>query len=331
MEAGTVIRFMSLRASREKGLHRLVGSPRLLSRPMDEISFILNQLGVECKIEPDGISIQSEGWKPPLMPVQVRRDHSSQFASSLLLNAWNLPFPLEFHMSGSQISESYWEMSLTLAAQLGMDIEKKPDRWIVAPNQVIKSDHLDIEADYSSMSVIAAAAALYGTAEFTNVGAQSLQPDFSFIEFFKKMGIPVEESPGLLKVKRADRILPQKLALTHCPDLFPMMAVLSIFSEGTTDLVETPQLIYKESNRLLKTQELLKKAGVRFFKLENGLQIEGQGRSFRPKSFDFDPDRDHRMAMAAGLLKMLEPQIQIQHPEVVNKSFPNFWSILGIS
>ncbi len=327
-DSGTAIRFLSLRASREKGMHQLIGSKRLMSRPMSEITFILTQLGVACQTSEAGIVVRSEGWKKPMAAIQVKRDHSSQFASSLLLNSWNLPFPVEFRMSGSHVSESYFQMSVDFALKLGMNIDKNKDSWTVPPEQKLELDHYDVEPDYSSMFAIAAAAALYGTAEFTNVGTESLQPDFHFFKILKDLGVRIERAAGVVTVKKSP-LRGGKFSLTSQPDLFPVLAVLCAFADGRSALVEAPQLIHKESNRLAKTHELLKKAGVGFTKLEHGLEIEGNS-SFKPHVFEFDSDNDHRMAMAAGLLKKSMPDIKILRPESVAKSFPGFWNILGI-
>ena len=37
---------------------------------------------------------------------------------------------------------------------------------------------------------------------------------------------------------------------------------------------------------------------------------------------------DHRMAMAFATLAMIKDSITIEHPEVVKKSYPNFWNDL---
>lgn len=50
-EGGTVLRFLALRASREKGRHKLTGSARLINRPQEELVKILSQLGVTAKFE----------------------------------------------------------------------------------------------------------------------------------------------------------------------------------------------------------------------------------------------------------------------------------------
>ncbi|MGZ3724045.1 MAG: 3-phosphoshikimate 1-carboxyvinyltransferase, partial [Bdellovibrionales bacterium] len=90
--AATVLRFLAVRASRIPGRHRLVGHPRLLSRPHDELIKILRQVGVNCEITPEALIIESEGWRMHGDTLLVPSERSSQFASAVLLNAWDLPF-----------------------------------------------------------------------------------------------------------------------------------------------------------------------------------------------------------------------------------------------
>src|SRR5580698_1908660 len=50
-EAGTVLRFMALRASRIPGVHTLTGSERLFARPHNELIPILSQLSVDAEFK----------------------------------------------------------------------------------------------------------------------------------------------------------------------------------------------------------------------------------------------------------------------------------------
>ena len=43
----------------------------------------------------------------------------------------------------------------------------------------------------------------------------------------------------------------------------------------------------------------------------------------------FDPAQDHRMAMAAALLNLAGANLKILTPEVVDKSFPEFWDLFS--
>ncbi len=46
------------------------------------------------------------------------------------------------------------------------------------------------------------------------------------------------------------------------------------------------------------------------------------------QSITIDTYNDHRMAMAFAPAVMVFPQIKINNPEVVNKSYPQFWNDL---
>jgi 3-phosphoshikimate 1-carboxyvinyltransferase len=331
-EAGTVFRFMGMRVSRESGAFHLKGSKRLMQRPQEELAFILNQLNVNVDFVPDGVLIRSEGWKRPLFPVKIPRARSSQFASGLLLSAWELPFDLEVEVAGTGISEGYWQMSLIMARQLGMEVTVDQDKILIPARQKLQVKSLDVEPDYSSMFSVVAAALIGGDVEIQNVGHQSLQPDYAFFDQLKKMGVPLSVNrEGHLKVSAAKQLSPLSASFRQCPDLFPVMAALCGFATGTSRLVEAPQLAHKESHRLHKTQELLKLAGIESVIKNEGLEIHGEGPGFKPHEFVFDPDQDHRMAMAAALFKLREAKVRIQSPEVVKKSFPEFWSVVGLA
>lgn len=328
-EAGTVFRFLALRASRDPGTYRLTGSQRLLARPHDEIVYLLEQLSVSSQLDTQGLTIHSQGWKKPLIPLQVHRETSSQFATSLLLNSWNLNFDLEFGMRVG-VSEGYWKMTLEMAQQAGMAIENRQERWRVPAQQKISMPHtLEVEPDLSSAFAIAAAGALAGESIIQSFPAQSLQPDHIFVDLLKQMGIAVVQSPTELKVQKTESIKPIHFDLKSCPDLFPCLAVLCAFADGESVLGGAPHLVHKESNRVKKTLELLNLAGIACSVKGMDVHIHGRGPNIRRNLFQFSPDQDHRMAMASGLLMLKGFEVQLMNAEVVSKSFPEFWKILG--
>lgn len=330
-DAGTVLRFLSLRLAREKGIFRLKGTERLFQRPHEDLFFLLNQLGVQTETLPNELILNSQGWKKPLVPLRIHREKSSQFSTGLVLSCWKLPYALEFELTPAGVKDSYWKMTLDFLQTLGMEIEDLGnDRYRIPANQELTLTKLDIEPDYSSAFAIAATAALCGETRIQGVGNSSLQPDYSFIEILKKMKIPILLQGSELGVLKAVRILPIDAILTESPDLFPVLSVLCAFADGNSSLLGAPRLVFKESNRIKKSAELLELMGVEATPKDDGLHIQGKARELKPREFEFDPDQDHRMAMAAGILKKLGWPIKIKNPKVVNKSFPEFWSILGI-
>ena len=330
-EAGTVLRFMAPRISREKGAHYLKASPRLLSRPQEELALILTQLGTKVDFLEGAILITSEGWKKPLSAIRIPRDRSSQFASGLLLSAWNLPFTLEFDMSGHVVSEGYWQMSLAVAQQLGMELKIDQKKIIVPAQQKVTAGSFAVEPDYSSMFAVVAAALVGGEVRIRNVGESSLQPDFIFLDFLKKMQAPIKKQVGELIASGPVPLKGIDVSLRSCPDLFPVLAVLCSFANGVSKLREAPQLAHKESNRLKKTHELLRLAGVKCELNSEGISIEGKGSEFVPDAFTFDPDQDHRMAMAASLYMLRQQEIHLLDSAVVKKSYPEYWSVIGLA
>ena len=103
--------------------------------------YLLEQLSVSCQVHTDQIVISGQGWKKPLIPLRIHRETSSQFATGLLLSAWNLDFDLEFEMKAG-LSQSYWEMSVLMAQSLGMEIQKKNDFWKIPAKQKINIQNL---------------------------------------------------------------------------------------------------------------------------------------------------------------------------------------------
>lgn len=333
--AGTVLRFLAMRLSRVPGIHILKGTERLLSRPQDDLREILTQLGVKMESHSDRIVISSEsGWKPKDNTVKVNREKSSQFASGILLNAWNLDFPLSIQWDSPRVSEGYWQMTVQVVKEFGMDLVFSEEDVKVQPQSKIKINQYRVESDISSTFAIAAYAALNGEASFLQFPYHSLQPDKVFVDILEKMGVGIEKKANELRVFQkspgSSTLKGINWNLNECPDLFPVLATLCGFAKGSSCLHGAPHLIFKESNRIQKTAELLGHLGVSTKIFADGMEIHPPERLVMPKSeFEYDTDHDHRLAFAASLLASQKYPIKILHPEVVNKSFPEFWEILA--
>ena len=61
--------------------------------------------------------------------------------------------------------------------------------------------------------------------------------------------------------------------------------------------------------------------------MEIGLDIEPLTNPTR-EPVALDPEDDHRMAMAFGVLSLRVPGITVDNPDCVSKSFPTFWEML---
>ncbi|MEK2689085.1 3-phosphoshikimate 1-carboxyvinyltransferase [Bdellovibrio sp. GT3] len=330
-EGGTTFRFMALRASRVRGVHVLKGTPRLMSRPQHGLIDLLQQLGIQAQIKKNEMHIVSEGWKKfKNRVIKVDTTESSQYASALILNSWLLDFDLEFQLVGNKVSESYFLLTLEMLKKMGLRIKQTPTGYLVPMGQRLEKLSFDVEADMSSMFTMAAAGVLAGESVIENYPEQTQQPDKVFVDIFKKMGAQVDLDGRTLTVRKPQHLKAVEWNLFQCPDLFPVLAVVCSCAEGTSKLHGAPQLVAKESNRIAKVADLLTLLGIQHEVLEDGMIIHGNPQQSLKKGVVFNPDEDHRMVMAAVLMKLKGHQIQIQHPEAINKSFPEFWDMIGI-
>jgi 3-phosphoshikimate 1-carboxyvinyltransferase len=344
--AGTTLRFMAMRVSRRAGSHHLRGSLRLFERPHNEIVSILHQLGCEAELRLQRLTIRGRGWQVPESGLVIDRTQSSQFASALLLNSWGLPKPLKISFGGGEedaVSNGYFSMTLAVVKQAGMCfLSESPNEIVVAPECRVKAQFAEAEPDLSSAFAVAALAAVSGKAEILDFPKSSLQPDVAFVEILEQMGCQIQRTESSLFVEMPESHLRAiSCDLNNSPDLFPVLAVLCALAKGTSRLHGAPHLEHKESARITKSAELVRLMGRKVRPIDGGLEIDGVERSerdlrtssgaapARPGIQSFNPDHDHRLAMAAAVARAAGAAIDILHPEVVNKSFPTFWEIEG--
>lgn len=329
--AGTVLRFMALRASREPGKHRIEGERRLFERPQEDLVKILRQLSVRAELGPNFIEIEGEGWKLQGDTLLIPTDKSSQFATAVLLNAWDLPFDLYVATGAHKVSQGYWHLTTKLMQQLGMKIDFWDGDFRVPARQKLVKTEVHCESDVSSAFAVAAVAAVNGQAMILDFPFESLQPDVSFINILPSMGVKVTRADSKLKIEKAARLNGVRVSLNNTPDLFPVLAALCALSEGESDLYGAPHLIHKESNRLQKMADILKLVGRTVEVKDDGLRIKGPVTKPGAETLTIDCEGDHRLAFAAAVLKGAGWPIKIIGADSVNKSFPQFWSVLGWS
>ncbi len=338
-DAATALRFLVLRASREAGRYKFVGSERLMSRPHGELHSILLQLGVKSQFDAKNggsLVVDSQGWKIPLAPVIVSGSHSSQFATALLLSAWKLPQILTVQLDWSEgVSRSYLDMTFKTLERAGLQMKRVGEDLLrVGPHQRVRAGTFEVEPDMSSTFAVCAAAMLSGgKCEIVDFPVNSVQPDYLFVEILKAMGgkLSIQRNRALRKtllVEAPKKLNPVEVDLKNTPDLFPILSVLCALAPGYSKLFGAPHLRFKESDRQQKMHELLTAMGRKADYIPGGLGIKGFT-DISGNLIKFDPDHDHRLAMAAGIAVRAGFDIKILHPEVVNKSFPDFWKILG--
>jgi 3-phosphoshikimate 1-carboxyvinyltransferase len=98
-----------------------------------------------------------------------------------------------------------------------------------------------------------------------------------------------------------------------------------MFANGKSRLRRVGNLRLKESDRLAALVSELQRVGGEATIDGDDLIVIG-GKELRPALID--PHGDHRMAMAMALVGLRQPGIEVDHPEVVEKTWPAYFSVL---
>jgi 3-phosphoshikimate 1-carboxyvinyltransferase len=327
------LRFLAIRLSREQGSFEISGSERLFARPQDELVDLLSLLG--CKdivLGKSSLKFRSIGQWP--RQVQVSAVKSSQMLSALLLSSWALKEDFEIHVSsfkGDELpSSSYLKMTVDFLRLLGMNLNFNQDKsfYLISKEQKIKIEKYVVEPDMSSIAILAFMGAVELGVCFSPFPETSLQGDEVVFEILKKSGVSVELLGEVLL--KALTVHPCKnysglnWNLRPTPDLFPALACFLSKAQSASVLSGLENLNFKESKRLDLVAKLLNSVGVKTEKTQGTFKIFPV-KELSTKKIVFNPEEDHRMAMAAALLNAMGAKIEIQNPTVVNKSFPHFW------
>jgi 3-phosphoshikimate 1-carboxyvinyltransferase len=324
-EAGTVLRFLALRVSRERGSFLLTGKPRLFRRPQQELLNIFSQLQVKAQLEEKGMRIESKGWITD-HPVKVSAKDSSQFLSGIMLSTWKLEQDFHLEISQDRVSESYFQLTLEILKEFGLHWTQDERRIHIPAGQTPKPQHYRVESDLSSAFVVASLAAAAGYARIKNFPFESRQPDLAFVEIIKKMGVPCRREENDLIIEKASHLSSISVNLKESPDLFPVLCALASRARGISRFYGAHHLKFKESDRIAEVIKVFFPLGVQVEAKDDGAIIEGVDK-LRTDEILLDAKEDHRLVMMGTVLKALGFPLKIQNAESVAKSFPEFLEI----
>jgi len=323
--SGTSMRFLTALAALGQGRYCLTGSQRLCERPMGELLRALMRLGVAAYAQ------QHNDCPPIIVHGGLRGGRtrlsgavSSQYVSALLFIGPLAPQDVEIEVTGELVSRPYVDLTLEVLSAFGISYGREGYRRFHLPaGQRYQAREYPIEADASSASYFWAAAALTGgRVTITNLSLDSAQGDIDFLSVLAQMGCHISALPEGLTLEGGP-LKGLQVDMSSMPDLVPTLAVLAAFAEGVTVITGVSHLRHKESDRLATVAAELRKLGIEALDVADGLFIRGG----TPQSAVIDTYQDHRLAMSFAVAGLKIPGLKINDPEVVNKSFPEFWDI----
>ena len=331
--AGTAMRFLTaLLSVKENKKFEITGSDRMKQRPIGVLVDALKNLGAE-------ITYKDQIGFPPLIisgkkilggEIFLSAEISSQYITALILIAPMLEKGLIINLQGAIASKPYILMTLSILDKLGIKNKFENNKISVHPCDKIKDITVNVESDWSSVSYFYSIIAISKKShlEIGSYFKNSIQGDKKLVEIYSKLGVKTEfiENKIFLE-KDTECLLPKNLDLdlTENPDIAQTIAVTCFGLGISCNIKGLHTLKIKETDRLVALKNEIEKLGGKIEITDDSLKLYP---SFEiKKNISIKTYNDHRMAMAFAPLSLLVP-IYIENPDVVTKSYKNFWSDL---
>ncbi|OGQ83933.1 MAG: 3-phosphoshikimate 1-carboxyvinyltransferase [Deltaproteobacteria bacterium RIFOXYA12_FULL_58_15] len=313
--AGTATRFLTGLSPVVRGSYIVDGNEDMHRRPMPSLLAALSSLGVEVNElgNPGCPPVRLDCSDPHGVAAQtvLKAGGSSQELSALLLVGSRMPEGLRITVDGALPSRPYFELTLSVLGAFGVRYSQPmPNTYVVSRGRP-RCHGYEVEGDWSSASYPIAAGWLTGReVSVVNASKDSAQGDRLF--------------PSLLETlaTAGDR----EIDMSDVPDLVPTVTACALFAQGNTHIKGAAHLRIKESDRLAGLAGEFKKLGAKITEEPDGLVIEPG--PLRGNGAALDSHRDHRLAMAFGLVSLRVNNFTVLTPGCVSKSYPEFWQML---
>lgn len=329
--AGTTSRFLLAMCCFSEHPIMITGEAPLLARPVKELAQALRSIGFTVSPQssstlPLTVSCPSD-MNAIASDVTLRGDISSQFISALMMIGPLLTKGLQIHIEGDLVSRSYVEMTAAVMSTFGASVAIEGNLIVISPKQYVSTDVV-VEPDFSSAAFPIVASLLSGrVVRLPHLARAQIQGDAQILKIVQAMGAQVDvKKDDIVITPNIDReIHPFSLNMSDCSDLVPVVAVLASFANGVSELTGIGFITAKESNRLDDVAAELQKTGAVLEVMEDGLRIHPA--TVRHGNV-VATHHDHRLAMSMALLGLRIPNIEIEDPHVVTKSWPSYWAAM---
>ena len=331
-DAGTSFRFLTSYLALTRDHVVLTGTERMKQRPIKILVDALNNLGAEI------LYLEEEGFPPIYVKKKIDQqtnmltipgDISSQYISSLLLIAPMLSKGLQIKINKPFYSRPYVDMTLNILKDFGIQSVTGSD-IIKINNQNFIPGKYEVESDWSAASYWYSIISIndkINNLSLLGLSKKSNQGDSVISKLMNEFGVKTEfndEGVSLSKCEiQKDEV---ELDFRDCPDLTQTILVIAAVHKIKLKISGVESLKIKETDRLLAMKKELYKIGCDFYEESNFWILDVRDNEI-DNNISFDTYNDHRMAMALAPIASIK-KIYINNPEVVVKSYPNYWEDL---
>ena len=329
--AGTVMRFLpAVAAVLSAAPVAFDGDPRARERPVGALLGALRTLGVP--IDDDGrgalpFTVHGSGSVPG-GAVTLDASGSSQLVSGLLLAAPRFRDGVEVRHVGPPVpSLPHIEMTLRMLRDAGAEVEAdgapRPSLWRVRPGRLHLGD-FTVEPDLSNAGpFLAAALVTGGSVTVLDWPADSLQASAGILDVLTRMGAVCTPGPDGLTVTGSGVINGIEADLRDIPELCLPLTSVAALASGPSVFTGVGHTRAQETDRLAAIAKEINALGGDVTELPDGLAVRPRPLHASP-GHAFESYDDHRMVMAAAVLGLAVPGIEVPNVATVGKTFPGF-------
>ena len=323
---GTAMRFLTSYASTKKQETIIYGSKRAHKRPISDLVTCLKLMGAKISYlgEKGFLPISVKGGKLKGGKVEIDGSKSSQMISALILIASEYKKPIEIIIKNNIVSKDYITTSLKMMSYFGIKNNFKKN-VIYVDNGKLENKTLTIEGDWSCAAYWYNMASCSDKCDIKlyNLNPKSTQPDRILTKIYKSINVDTYIKKDYIQIiKNKAKTKKINHNLINSPDIVPSLITTCVINKIKFKISGISHLKYKESNRIEAMKKEIRKTGSVIKNIDKNYILEFTNLSF--EKLIFQSYWDHRITMSLTVFG-LKNKIKIINPDVVKKSYPNFW------
>lgn len=330
--AGTAMRFLTAYLSVTPGNRIITGTQRMQQRPIQVLVNALRELGADITYAGrDGFPpLRIRGTEIVKDSIALPGNVSSQYISALLMIGPSLRNGLTVGLTGDIISRPYINLTLKLMNDFGAKAGWVDNHTLKVEPQPYRSIPFYVESDWSAASYWYQITALAKEATVTLPGLfkESCQGDSKAADLFRRLGVETLYDGSTVTLRKIGTPVERMdVDFVNQPDLAQTFTVTCALMGIPFRFSGLQSLKIKETDRMAA---LIKEMGKLGYVLEEseGSILSWEGKRRERSEEAIDTYEDHRMAMAFAPACLALPNIRINNPQVVSKSYPRYWDDL---
>ena len=303
--SGTVAKIMSVIAATFDSEIIVDGDSSLRNRSNIELANFLRELG--CEVSGNGFPCRIKGPMKIQKKLDIDVSRSSQPITSLILSSSDFKDEMNISLLGEKVSRGYLELTINLARKWGFEGRLE--------NNNIRLSNWDVKSP--GTVIIPSEISLYPMAILLEKLHQDLQ-----------IKVKKDDPDNLLSstLEDLEKTNFEILNLVNASDIITPAAALMAISNGG-EIIGAEHTKGKESDRIIKTCELLNAFSINCKPKKDGIKLYGKEFPKRPE-VEIKTHMDHRLAMTAVILATY-CGAEIDNTEIIKVTHPEFMDLIS--